>query len=196
MLCCALLCCALPLHVLRQRTPLCFCASIRSTLLAVPCQLPFACTPLVPSNTCIPWFPKGVCFGHQLVGCTLGARVGRAGCWEVSRAGSEVWCDARGTILAILHPSQCSVVLLPSRRTPTRGGLCLKPCVIFLCCRWALGKLRWHQRRESGWRRRGPAGPACCRTRCACTSSTRTRWVLIDAMRATLLAAVARGNPR
>ena len=24
-----------------------------------------------------------MCFGHQLVGTVLGARVGRAGCWEV-----------------------------------------------------------------------------------------------------------------
>ncbi|PSC69199.1 glutamine amidotransferase isoform A [Micractinium conductrix] len=37
----------------------------------------------------------GVCFGHQLVGVTLGAKVGRAGCWEVGAREVEVSAAGR-----------------------------------------------------------------------------------------------------
>ncbi|KAL4423606.1 hypothetical protein ABPG77_009193 [Micractinium sp. CCAP 211/92] len=37
----------------------------------------------------------GVCFGHQLVGSALGAKVGRAGCWEVGAREVEVAPDSR-----------------------------------------------------------------------------------------------------
>ncbi|KAI7839749.1 hypothetical protein COHA_006553 [Chlorella ohadii] len=42
----------------------------------------------------------GVCFGHQLVGCTLGARVGRAGCWEVGARQVAVAPEARERLAA------------------------------------------------------------------------------------------------
>lgn len=50
-----------------------------------------------------PTFPppcQGVCFGHQLVGCTLGARVGRAGCWEVGARRVAVAAQARERLVA------------------------------------------------------------------------------------------------
>lgn len=37
----------------------------------------------------------GVCFGHQLVGSALGAKVGRAGCWEVGAREVEVAPEPR-----------------------------------------------------------------------------------------------------
>lgn len=42
----------------------------------------------------------GVCFGHQLVGCTLGAPVGRAGCWEVGARSVAVAAEARERLAA------------------------------------------------------------------------------------------------
>ena len=41
-----------------------------------------------------------MCFGHQLVGCTLGARVGRAGCWEVGARRITVAGEAREQLAA------------------------------------------------------------------------------------------------
>lgn len=50
------------------------------------------------STSCPP--VQGVCFGHQLVGCTLGARVGRAGCWEVGARRISVVGEARERLAA------------------------------------------------------------------------------------------------
>ncbi|EFN51189.1 hypothetical protein CHLNCDRAFT_141352 [Chlorella variabilis] len=54
----------------------------------------------------------GVCFGHQLVGVELGARVGRAGCWEV---GAREVAAASGARRALQERGAGWAGLLPDR---------------------------------------------------------------------------------